>query len=91
METQKNDKLWFKRKRYGWGWTPATWQGWLITVLYIGLVVGFTLTVDESSSPTDLAFTFLLPVLLLTVAFVRIAYQKGEKPRWQWGKQSEDA
>jgi hypothetical protein len=22
---------WFGRKRYGYGWGPRTWQGWLIT------------------------------------------------------------
>ena len=27
------NKPWFRRKRFGIGWTPATWQGWLITVV----------------------------------------------------------
>ena len=24
---------WFRPKRYGYGATPITWQGWLLTVL----------------------------------------------------------
>lgn len=76
---------WFKRKIYGWGWTPATWQGWLITLIYLILVIVFAFTIDESSPVREFFFTFLLPFILLTVAFIRIAHKKGERPRWQWG------
>jgi hypothetical protein len=81
------NKLWFKRKRYGWGWYPVTWQGWVATLVYVVLVLGFALTIDENSSvPNEIFFTFLFPVLLLTLTFIRIAYKKGEKPKWQWGE-----
>jgi hypothetical protein len=76
---------WFKRKLYGWGWTPATWQGWVITCIYIGLVILFSLTIDENSPTREVIFTFVLPIFLLTVSFIRIAYKKGEKPGWRWG------
>ncbi len=83
------EHLWFKRKLYGWGWTPVTWQGWLVTLLYIGLVVLFSLTVNESSPAREIFFTFGLPVLLLKISFLRIAYKKGESPRWQWAGKPE--
>ncbi|MEZ4103999.1 MAG: hypothetical protein R3B60_01800 [Candidatus Paceibacterota bacterium] len=76
---------WFKRKVYGWGWTPATWQGWAVTGVFVILVILFALTIDENSSGKELVFTLFLPVTLLTLTFLRIAYKKGEKPRWQWG------
>jgi hypothetical protein len=82
-------KLWFKRKRYGWGWYPVTWQGWSITLLYVVSVLAFALTIDENASaPNEIFFTFLLPVLFLTITFIRIAYKKGEKPKWQWGEKN---
>ena len=77
--------LWFKRKLYGWGWTPATWQGWLVIAVWLVVVLAFSFTVDESSPTREVMFTFILPVTLLTVALIRICYKKGEKPRWQWG------
>jgi len=77
--------LWFKRKIYGWGWTPVTWQGWLITILYVVFVTAFALTIDENSPTREIIFTFVLPTVLLTLAFIGIAHKKGEKPRWQWG------
>ncbi len=76
---------WFKRKIYGWGWTPARWQGWLVTFLYLLLIVLFSLTIDDTSPVNEVMFTFVLPTLFLTVAFIRIAYKKGEKPKWMWG------
>lgn len=79
------DRIWFKRKIYGWGWYPATWQGWVITLLYVVLALALGFTVDESASPRDVAFTALLPLLILTTLFITVVYKTGETPRWQWG------
>jgi hypothetical protein len=77
--------LWFKRKLYGWGWVPVSWQGRLTILVYIILVGCFAFTLDQNSSPREVAFTFILPVVLLTITLIRICYKKGETPRWQWG------
>jgi len=80
------DKFWFKRKWYGWGWYPATWQGWAVTLAYLVLMLFFSFTIDEASPAREVWFTFIIPATLLTIVFIRIAYKKGEKPMWQWGK-----
>lgn len=82
---------WFKRKVFGWGWTPVTWQGWLVTAFYLSLVILFALTIDGESSAREVVFTFLLPVILLTVAFVRILFKKGERPQWMWGLKNRES
>jgi len=76
---------WFKAKLYGWGWDPVTWQGWVVVLIHIALVILFALTIDENSSAREIMFTFVLPTVLLTATLLRICYKKGEKPRWQWG------
>jgi len=76
---------WFKAKWYGWGWTPATWQGWLIVFLYVALVFAFSSTIDDDSSVREVAATFVFPITLLTIALIRVCYRTGEAPRWQWG------
>lgn len=73
-------KLWFKRKSYGWGWTPITWQGWLVIVLYIVFIVSGVADLDHES------FKNILLIILATVLLIYICYKKGPKPRWQWGK-----
>jgi hypothetical protein len=82
---------WFKRKLYGWGWTPATWQGWLLTLVFIGIVLLLTLTIDESSSEQEVLSNLIIPIALLTLIFLKINYLKGEKPKWMWGIPRDDS
>lgn len=84
------EHYWFKRKLYGWGWTPVTWEGWFVTILYVLLLIAAALTIDDGSPAREVAFTFILPAILLTAAFIRIAYKKGESPRWQWGRDKDE-
>ncbi len=80
---------WFKRKLYGWGWTPVAWQGWVVITLYVTLTVLLSLMINENSSVQKIIYTFVFPLLLLTLILIGICYKTGEKPRWQWGR-SED-
>ena len=79
-------KLWFRAKRYGWGWVPATWQGWLILIVYIGAMVKaydfFADALDTLVNP--LAF-FVPTAFAMTGILIAICYMTGEKPRWRWG------
>lgn len=75
---------WFKNKSYGYGWFPATWEGWLITVGFIIAVIGNSLNIKNDQQ----ALTVFLPeTILMTVLLLVIAYLTGEKPRWRWGNQ----
>ncbi len=90
-------KLWFRAKEYGWGWFPITWQGWAVTLLYsLAFAVSIILFASwlgdtvPGSGPGDrnlfLAIVeFLAWLALLTASLLRICYQKGEKPSWNWG------
>lgn len=79
-------RYWFKRRLYGWGWTPVTWQGWAVTLIYLVLVVALSHGIDDHSSGVDMALRFAVPFAVLTAGFILIAYKKGEKPMWQWGE-----
>lgn len=72
---------WFKRKVYGWGWTPVKWQGWLVIVVSIALVVA-GICVGEADDAPGAA---LLGILLAVANVFFFGFWKGEKPRWQWG------
>ncbi len=85
-------QLWFRAKRYGWGWTPATWQGWLVTTVYVAGVVVWAVHVASRPDATigwhygARAWLIALPILLWTVMFMAVGWIKGERPRWHWGK-----
>ena len=88
-------RYWFVRKTYGYGWTPATWEGWLTLAVYIVvsvltyfLVAGSALFGADPNalSARDIVIGFVLPFLGYTFLLLLVAYKKGEKPRWQWGE-----
>lgn len=91
MEQNINKKIWFRRKLYGWGWMPITWQGWLVTLVYVAMLIRIFLNIDKNShSVSDTLIGYFLPFVLLTIILIIICYKTGEKPRWQWGKRLED-
>ena len=67
---------WFKRKPFGWGWTPVKWQGWAVIGVYITLLILLGLTLNLDSPREEVAFMFLLPAVLLTATLIRICYKK---------------
>ncbi len=77
---------WFKRKIWGWGWTPARWQGWLTLLIFIVLITANAVRIDSSShSVSDTLINFLPETVPLVLILIGICYAKGEKPKWQWG------
>jgi len=77
------NKIWFKAKKYGWGWYPATWEGWVVILIYLlifsVLIYIFNLNIEKFSD------IYFISVFLLTVLLIYISYKKGEKPGWHWG------
>lgn len=77
---------WFKRRLYGWGWVPVTWQGWLVIVVFIALLLmnGLALETNGEPSNEDLFWFFFNLILTVTILLL-ICFKTGETPGWQWG------
>lgn len=82
-----SDKLWFKAKTYGIGWYPVTWQGFLVTLIFVSLVVCASLLAESLTKTTvwylALYFSF---IIVLVIALILICTKKGEPLRWRWGE-----
>ena len=78
-------KYWFKAKLYGWGFTPATWQGWVVLLVHVTMITILAVILDTEASLIKVTFTFVVPVIFLTLLLFYICYKTGERPRWQWG------
>ncbi len=77
---------WFKRKLYGWGWTPAKWQGWATLLVFIALLTLNTIRFDVNKYQTETGVVyFILETLALIFLLVLVCIKTGEKPKWQWG------
>ena len=59
-------KPWFGPKRIGWGFRPATWQGWLVMAVYIGALL-LTIRLGRSSA------VFVVLLILESAAFLIVA------------------
>lgn len=79
-------KYWFKAKKYGWGWTPATIEGWICIGVYLIAITAYSF-VAEYIAKNDVEFTLLFSggIIILSTILVFISYKKGEKPGWRWG------
>jgi len=78
-------KKWFVTKTYGWGWVPATWQGWAVTALYIVFITWDTAHIEAAANSIPDVFPFVSRVFLATIVLLGICFFTGEKPRWRWG------
>ncbi len=76
----KKNKIWFVRKSYGYGWTPSTWEGWLVLFLWLIIFIPLTLLVQYY------LVLGMIGIFIITFFLLYICYKKGKKPKWQWGK-----
>jgi hypothetical protein len=81
---------WFKPKRYGYGATPATWQGWAVTAAGAAVVVAATTVMASVENPYSASVW--IPCALaagsVVVWMVIVSYRKSEGEwRWRWGSE----
>ena len=82
------EKYWFKRKRYGWGWTPATWQGWLSVSVFVSVLLLASLSLLPEQNPQPAKF--VLVAVAATFCFLMLCVRTGESLRFQWGDKNKD-
>jgi hypothetical protein len=91
---QEQDNHWFIPKRYGYGLEPASWQGWIATLLFIAVLMGaayIDLPLEDEPSIKDMG-RFILDLIFLSAIFTILALPKTKgKMKWRWGDRDEDA
>jgi hypothetical protein len=76
---------WFAPKHYGYGsGFPISWQGWLVTLIFAGLIVG--ISVEFKDRPLVI---FALTVPATAVLLVIAARTTRGGWRWRWGGDEE--
>lgn len=87
----KTDKgYWFKRRRYGYGWIPVRWQGWVSVVGGILIIIGAAFTFASAPYSNEGLWLYLTVVLTTVVLLLIVGATKGPKPKWRWGKKPGD-
>jgi hypothetical protein len=79
---------WFKPKRYGYGATPVTWQGWAVTLGTVIVMLSAASVVVMTGFRGHSALAALLAIYAIcigTLWFISRGKTDGEW-RWRWGK-----
>lgn len=73
---------WFRPKRFGWGVSPTTWQGWLATLIVVTLGIAVAMLARRFGS------AFLALLIPVTAIFIALCIAKTEGGmRWRWGRE----
>ncbi len=85
---KKPKKIWFKAKEYGYGWYPATWEGWTVLAIYIVFIIGSFFVINQDShSVSDTLYGFLPRLAMATFILISVCVSHGEKAKWRWGEE----
>jgi hypothetical protein len=80
-------KYWFKQKSIGIGSTPNTWQGWLVTLVAVALMIAVVFEAKEIADPAAQKLVALSGVAAIFIALSVICWLKTEGGwRWRSGK-----
>ena len=78
------EHYWFKRKIFGWGWTPATWEGWAILLIFIAIITANAFRLDDEFYIPETVYYFVGETAVLVLVLIYICYKTGEPPKWMW-------
>ncbi|USN92441.1 MAG: hypothetical protein H6782_01345 [Candidatus Nomurabacteria bacterium] len=82
---------WFKRKRYGLGWTPAKPAGWITIFSYILFIIGvFHFSDMRNFYVSSASVHIIVLIVVATLLFLAVMWRTGEPLKWQWGKKKDE-
>jgi hypothetical protein len=82
-------RYWFKPKRYGYGATPVTWQGWVLIVATVAAMISVSLALRlETRSYWGLAALLVFDVAALVFLFIVSRRKTDGDWHWRWGERN---
>ena len=85
----KHNKYWFKPKRFGWGFTPISWEGWIATAIVVIILLFIAYTNNfytENITNKDITF-FILELAIIIYFIIKIFKPRTQgEVKWNWGR-----
>jgi len=78
-------KYWFKARRYGYGWEPASREGWAVLLGVLGAYLLAIAVATLVGSEAAVAVVAVAGGAIMAAVLIVISLKTGEKPRWRWG------
>lgn len=82
----------FKRKRYGYGWTPVTLGGWILVALFIVAIVLWSLIMLPSTNVVTLEqqVVYLTGLIIIIALMLFVTRRYAPRGKWRWGRKPTD-
>ena len=79
-------KYWFRQKKFGYGATPNSWQGWLVIIASALAAIALIIAADfqRDNAARFLLIVIGLPVIVIPTVLIARAKTEGGW-RWRWG------
>jgi hypothetical protein len=79
--------FWFRPKRYGYGATPVTWQGWALVGVAVAVIAAAAVLVHpHGGQGLRIWFEFFgIEVLVLAALWVIVRRKTEGEFHWRWG------
>ncbi|MFV3129693.1 hypothetical protein [Niveispirillum sp. KHB5.9] len=85
-------RAWFVPKQHGIGYSPAGWEGWLVTASFILILVGGIRAIQHYADVPPGPWRAIIPLAWAAISggiFFLIARSRTEgEVRWRWGGRS---
>jgi hypothetical protein len=84
-------QYWFRPKRYGYGATPTTWEGWVVTFAFAAVLAVSIVAVELLAGPTNFSGWLIWVLLVATATWWFVAFSRRRTDgewRWRWGQGS---
>ena len=82
------NKYWFKPKCFGWGFCPTSWEGWVTTLVLLGVLLlsAYVNGFSNSEINSKEGLNFLFDLFIIIGVFTALFRDKVEGGlRWNWG------
>jgi hypothetical protein len=84
-------RAWFGHKRFGAGFNPSTWEGWLALLVFVVVVPGgLTFILDHGAvlpAPGLLATAWVIAATAAFLTLVWIKRDRSKPVKFRWGSQ----
>jgi hypothetical protein len=84
------NEYWFVPKRYGYGATPVTWEGWVVVAIFVAIVAAFALIYRRRKAANLSNRTPWLALAASIAVFVWVCAMKTNGTwAWRWGQSAQ--
>ncbi|MCC5829989.1 MAG: hypothetical protein JJU36_11130 [Phycisphaeraceae bacterium] len=67
MADDPKPRYWFVPKTWGWGWQPATWEGWVTVLIWVLVVIPLGAVIAVVDIVWFLVFMAAMVAVLLAI------------------------